>query len=250
MVKNKHYNEMLTNSKTWDRKALLRQIYHDFYKTIACRLNDNIEGISIEIGSGIGAIKETIPSCICTDTYDSKRIDQVENVYSLSFDNNSASNVIMFDVFHHIRYPGSALAEIKRVLSEKGHLIIFEPYISLLGWLIYGLCHNEPIAANEKIEMYLPEGLSSDNNSYYAAQKNAMRIFCSNNYADILQGWEMVENKKFSAISHIASGGFSKPQLYPTSFYPFMKKIDRCYDLIPQLFATRMLVVLKKRSNR
>jgi hypothetical protein len=41
-------------------------------------------------------------------------------------------------------------------------------------------------------------------------------------------------------------GGYSKPQLFPDGFYPFLENLDRVFNLFPSLFATRMLVVLKK----
>jgi hypothetical protein len=51
---------------------------------------------------------------------------------------------------------------------------------------------------------------------------------------------------RMSAIAYAASGGFSKPQLYPTAALPAIKKVEKVLDLFPVLFATRLLVILQK----
>jgi hypothetical protein len=49
------------------------------------------------------------------------------------------------------------------------------------------------------------------------------------------------------AIPYVASGGFSGPQLYPKSFLPLLRLIDRAAGKIPSLFGTRLIVVLEKK---
>lgn len=242
----RHNNEIHRNLEAWRRKPLLRLIYRDFHKIIADNLWCDTKGPIIEIGSGVGSIKEVIPECIRTDIFENPWVDRVENVYDLSFGDEEISNVIMFDVFHHIRYPGTALDEIRRTLCNNGRLIIFEPYISLLGLLVYGLMHDEPINMRKDISWHAPEDFDIAKDTYYAAQGNAMRIFGTNKYSELLRDWKQVVNKRISSVSYVASGGFSKPQLYPVCLYPAMKLVDRCCNLLPWLFATRMLVVLEK----
>lgn len=242
-----HYDEIYKNLASWDKKPLLRTIYRNFYKDIAAYLRNDLKGYTIEVGSGIGKIKEIITQCICTDIYKNPWIDQVEQVYRLSFDDNEVSNIIMIDVFHHLHYPGSALSESFRVLCRDGRLIIFEPHISLLGWIVYGLCHHEPVAMGMDIEWTAPKDFNSDDDSYYAAQGNATRIFWKGQYVEYLDGWNKLICRRMPCISYIASGGYSKHQLYPTNLLPLMRVIDSCCEMLPWLFATRILVVLEKR---
>ena len=61
-----------------------------------------------------------------------------------------------------------------------------------------------------------------------------------------LEGWRIVKRERLSAISYVATGGYSMPQLYPDIAYPLMRGIDRILDLLPWLFATRALIVLEK----
>lgn len=209
-------------------------------------MTHDISGTILELGSGIGNIKEVIPNCLRTDLFPNPWLDQTEDAYRLSCDDNSVSNIILFDVFHHLRHPGNAFAEFKRVLKPGGRVIIFDPCMSLLGLLVYGVLHHEPIAINDTIEWKAPPGWSPDNDSYYAAQGNAYRIFYGGGAGADLSDFNIVKKKRLSCISYVASGGYSKPQMYPDSLYPVMQLIDGAANLLPWIFATRLLVVLER----
>ena len=243
---NKHNIEVQKNFVRWEQKPLLRKIYINFYQIIAQHLRKDIEGEIVELGSGIGMIKKVIPNCICTDIFPNPWIDKVENAYTLSFDKNSISNLILFDVWHHLQYPGNALGEFHRVLKMQGRLIIFEPAISALGLIVYGIMHSEPINLKMKIEWFAPDRSVLHNTNYYAAQGNASRIFLTKKYEGLLKGWNEVLCERMASISYVTSGGYSGPQLYPGFIYPFMRIIDHVCSYIPLLFATRLLVVLEK----
>ncbi|MDQ3190541.1 MAG: class I SAM-dependent methyltransferase [Bacteroidota bacterium] len=249
-IKEEQHNiEIHQNLHYWDKKPVLQKIYNQFYKLIAREVNQNLEGEIVELGSGIGNLKTEIPKCICTDIFFNPWIDQTENAYKLSFSDQSVSNLILFDVWHHLEFPGTVLQEFERVLKPGGRVIIFDPAISVLGSLVYGLFHHEPISFMKKISWLAPLGFSYKNASYYAAQGNATRIFKFNKYRQYFSNWNVVKVKTFSAISYVASGGYSGRQLYPDSFFSKMKYIDKICNLFPLFFATRILVVLEKRDN-
>jgi SAM-dependent methyltransferase len=239
-----HNIEIQENLKKWNNKPLLKEIYLEFYKLIASQLNQKIEGKIVELGSGIGNMKMVVPNVICTDIFNNPWIDQVENAYKLSFENESVSNLILFDVFHHLEFPGTALNEFRRVLMKGGRVIIFDPYISLLGLIVYGLFHHEPIGLKQQINWFAKE---DQTNNYYAAQGNATRIFGSKKYSDKLTDWEIIKVKNLSAISYVLSGGYSRRQLYPYKLLPFVKFVDKIFGWFPLLFGTRIMVVLEKK---
>jgi SAM-dependent methyltransferase len=243
-----HNAEIQENLAYWNNKPTLRKVYRGFHEAIGAQLS-GIQGHHIaELGSGIGNIKEVIPACIRTDLFPNPWIDQLESAYRLSFDNESASDLILFDVFHHLRYPGRALEEFQRVLVPGGRVIIFDPCVSLLGRLIFGLCHHEPIGLREPITWLPPSGWDVDKDDYYAAQGNAFRVFVKDEFESDLRTWKRVLCRRLSAISYVATGGYSKPQLYPQSMLPVMRSIDRVCDFLPAVFATRLLVVLEKKD--
>jgi SAM-dependent methyltransferase len=193
-----HQDLIEKNHAYWNQKPLLRALYGDFYRVIARSLSNLPESKIVELGSGLGNIHDVIPSCLRTDLFLNAWIDQVENAYQLSFTDESVSDLILTDVFHHLKYPGTALKEFFRVLRSGGRVIMLEPCLSALG-----LRHK-------------------------------------------LGDWQKIETKRISAIAYAASGGFSKPQLYPGIALPLIRKLEKVLGLFPTLFATRLLVILEK----
>lgn len=109
-----------------------------------------------------------------------------------------------------------------------------------------GALHDEPIAVTKEIEWFAPATWDPENIDFYAAQGNATRIFVTERYLSNLMNWQSIKTFRLSAIAYAASGGFSKPQLYPTVLLPFIKRSEKILDLFPILFATRLLVILEK----
>lgn len=241
-----HQEFINKNIEYWNRKPLLRILYGDFYRLIAKQLSHLPDSRPVELGSGLGNIKEFIPECLRTDIFPNPWIDQVENAYKLSFADETVSDLILTDVFHHLRYPGCALREFYRVLRKDGRVIMLEPYVSLLGILIYGAFHTEPIALTQKIEWCAPEAWSPEDIDYYAAQGNATRVFIGHRFRSELKAWRTIKAIRLSAVAYAASGGYSGPQLYPKSILLLMKGLEKILDLFPFFFATRLLIILEK----
>jgi len=243
---NLHQDLIKKNHDLWNSKPILQSAYKDLYRLAAEQLSNLPNSKIVELGSGMGHIREVIPQCVTTELFSFPWIDRIENAYKLSFEDESISDLISTDVFHHLKYPGTALTEFHRVLRKGGRVILLEPCMSLLGLLVYGVFHGEPIAVNKKIEWLAPNGWSPEHMDYYAAQGNATRIFVGKNHRSQLTAWTNIKTIRLSALTYAASGGYSGPQLYPTGMYTFIKGIEKILNLFPSLFATRLLVVLEK----
>lgn len=243
---NLHQDLINKNHEYWNRKKLLRLVYGDFYHLILQNLSNLPNSKVVELGSGLGNIHDVIPNCIRTDLFPYPWIDQIENAYHLTFEDESVSDLILTDVFHHLKYPGTALKELHRVLRKNGRVIMLEPSLSLLGLIVYGMFHSEPIAITKKIEWFAPDGWTPEQIDYYAAQGNATRIFVNGKYHHQLNDWQSVKIIRLSAIAYAASGGYSISQLYPTRMLPLFRKIEKALDIFPALFATRLLIILEK----
>lgn len=241
-----HNVEIQRNKQAWERKPMLREIYHDFYRRIAARIDPAVPGPVVELGSGMGRIKDVIPACVTTDLFPNPWLDRRENCYQLSFADGSVSHLVLFDVWHHLRYPGTALREFHRVLAPGGRLILFEPAASWVGWLILHFFHHEPVAVRDPITWHAPAGFSAADADYYAAQGSATRLFWWGEGHDRLTGWRLREVQPITSFDYLATGGFSGPQLGGRFLHSLMRALDRVTSPLPRVFAARLLVVLEK----
>jgi len=243
-----HNTEIRSNQASWEKKPLIRKIYRIFYELIRERLQHGVAGLTVELGSGQGRIKEVIPDCVTTDIFPNPWLDRQENAYALSFPDRSVGNLILFDVWHHLEYPGEALREAARVVAPGGRVILFEPAMGWLGRLVYGVFHHEPLGVRHAFSWLAPRHVSLTEAPYFAAQASASRFFWWRERRDYLQDWNLVEVKPLAAVYYVASGGFSRAQLIPSCLLPVFKALDPILGLVPRLFACRLLVVLERRA--
>ena len=134
--------------------------------------------------------------------------------------------MILFDVFHHLEHPRTALRECRRVLAARGRVIIFDPVrepdrphrlraaASRADWR---RCRLPPMR----------RVFRSASTFYYAAQGNATRVFWQAHAPEILDGWDVIARERIGAWAYALTGGYSKPQLYPTALYPVMRGLDQ-----------------------
>jgi SAM-dependent methyltransferase len=240
-----HNREIHENRRHWERKPLLQRVYSQFYRAIAAHIVPSVPGLIVELGSGMGNVKEHIPQCITTDVFANPWLDRVENAYALSFPDATVGHLILFDVWHHLQYPGTALREFARVLAPNGRIILFEPAMGLIGRFVFGCFHHEPLGLKDPIEWEAPSGSAPA--AYYAAQGNASRVFGTDAFKGRLGDWRIAEVAYFSGLGYVASGGFRGPQLYPAAALPLLNGIDSILSKASSL-ASRMLVVLERNS--
>jgi len=188
-----------------------------------------------------------MPDAIATDLFPNPWLDQTENVYALSFATTSVSSVILFDVFHHLEYPGAALQEIHRVLRPGGRLVLFEPGLGFLGRTALPLFHHESLGLGQEIAWTPPGGWHPNEAKYYAAQGNAWRIFMRGEHKeDILTCWAIKTCRPIVGLRWMMTGGFRGPLLANRFTLPPAQFLEKLMSLTPQWFAARLLVVLEK----
>lgn len=248
-----HNREIHENRAAWERKPALRRIYRGLYDEIAAVLPAGGSGQTLELGSGMGNIKEVLPACITSDIFANPWLDRVENAYALNFGPGTISNLILFDVWHHLQYPGAALREFRRVLAPGGVVVLMEPAAGLLGRVVYGAFHHEPLSLGKPIEWAIPPNFDPTKQTYYAAQGNCWRLarhitkLPRTEQPEALREWEVTRVKYFPALAYLMSGGFRGPQLYPDFALPAIQGIEKLLAPLPALTAARMLVVLRPR---
>ena len=238
-----HQLEIQSNRRAWDSKPLLRRIYSIFYDRILELIDPSVPGLVLEIGSGIGNLKSRCPRAISSDLFANPWLDLMCDGYDLPFHDGSISHLILFDVFHHLEAPQAFLKEAQRVLVRGGRLIIFDPFISLASFPVYGWLHHEPVSWRTPIQTAEVWPLPRN---YYAAQGNATRIFFRKEPGPWFEGWRVARCQATSAFAYLLSGGFSKPAMYPEAAFSLIRGLDRFLSRWPGLFGARCLVLLER----
>ena len=164
------------------------------------------------------------------------------DAYALPFAPGSVSHLVLFDVFHHLQAPAAFLREARRVLSPGGRVLIFEPYVSWLGFAVYGGLHPEPVAWRKPICLSEEPPGGGD---YYAAQGNATRLFFRQEAPDWPPAWEVFHREAIASFSYLLSGGFSQPALYPPRWQAQLQRLDLWLSRWPRLFGARCLIGLR-----
>lgn len=244
-----HLTEIEETRNLWQSKPVLRDVYDAFYQEIARHLDSQCPGLIVEIGSGIGQIKERIPACVTTDLFANPGIDRVESAYQLSFKDGEVGQLILFDVWHHLQFPGAVLREFRRVLHPEGRIILLEPAMGLFGRVAFGWFHHEPLGLADAIDWEPRAGFDAAKHDYYAAQGNAWRMFVRHEDVGRLAGWRVSEVRLMTALSYLVSGGFRGPQLCPRSLLPLVRLSDWLLSPLDRLLASRMLVVLRPQGE-
>jgi SAM-dependent methyltransferase len=126
----------------WARKPVLREVYGHLYRRMAAAC---VPGLTIEVGGGSGNMREFAPDVLSFDIVHEPWLDFVADAQALPLAAGCASNVVMFDVLHHIQYPVRFLRESARVLRPGGRLVFVEPGITPVSSLFYRLFHEEPV---------------------------------------------------------------------------------------------------------
>ena len=238
-----HQIEIERNRAAWQRKPLLQEIYRSFYARILRQVDRTIPGRVVEIGSGIGNLKAHLPGAICTDLFPNPWLDLTCDGYELPFRDGTLSNLILFDVFHHLVRPAAFLSEARRVLAPRGRLIFFEPFISVASRPVYGLLHHEAVAFGQTIDLSPVAPLARD---YYAAQGNATRLFFRGENPGWHAGWKKLHAEAMSSFGYLLSGGYSKPAFYPQAALPLVQRLDALLSCWPSVFGARCLVTLER----
>src|SRR5215470_7086632 len=111
----------------WNAKPVLRLIYNDFYDRIASAC---VAGLTVELGGGIGNLKQRLGNVIATDIQFGPWLDCVADAQRLPFAAGAVSNVVLVDVLHHVEYPVNFFREAGRVLRDGGRIVMVEPAIT------------------------------------------------------------------------------------------------------------------------
>jgi len=233
------------HKEAWGKKPLLRRQYHDWYKLMAQFF---APGRTVEIGSGSGNLKEYYPDIISGDIIKVPWCDLALDAHRLPFGAETLSNIILFDVLHHLENPALFLEEAQRVLSDNGRIILMEPYISPASYPIYKWLHPEPV--DLKADPFEIVTNDPDRKPFDANQAIPTLMFKTHrkNFEEKYPNLYIYHMEKIGTIIYPLTGGYGKLSLLPARMYNALRWLEQKTKRLADVMAFRMLVVLEYRA--
>lgn len=237
---------LLRHRNIWNSKKILRDIYKDWYKKIISdlKLPDNK---TIELGGGSGNFKEFYPGVISSDIEKQDWLDMSFDAHEMPFDDDSVTNIVMLDVFHHLADPVRFLNEAFRVLEKGGRLIMLEPFPSPVSYFVYKFLHPEPLDFRKDYfsVIYTEEKDPWDSNQaipyliFYKHSDKFIQLFGSK--------FLVLKKEKLSCVIYPLSGGFENRSLIPESLTGLFFGMEKIFSPLKSLMAFRCYIVLEKK---
>jgi SAM-dependent methyltransferase len=157
--------------------------------------------------------------------------------------------IFMVDVFHHLHRPNLAIKNLKKSLKKNGKIIIFEPYVSPVSFILYLITSfagpKEKMGLFKKIDFSLKKRDLRDN---FAFVMQPQKFFGKK----IIKK-DVVEIAYIAEYFFIFTGGVhfhNLQKLIPNFVYSFMQKIDNFLNnskilLLKKFFSTKILIVIE-----
>jgi SAM-dependent methyltransferase len=218
-------------------------VYRGWHQEIAERLS-RAPGQTVELGSGIGRLKETIPDVVLTDVEPTKYADIVASADALPFGDGSVANLVLIDVFHHLARPAAFLDEAARVLAPGGRVVLLEPYCSPVSSVAYRHLHHEDVS-------FETSGLEADESlagSPWTGNLARPTVAFFRQREEISRRWPrlgVAEARLLTSPAYPLSGGYSRRSLAPAFLYPVLSVLERLALPLLPFIAFRCLVVLE-----
>ena len=230
--------------ETWEEKAVLREVYLDYYQRIKTEL---VPGLTLEVGSGCGSFKEELGDAITTDIVRSSWINAVADAQALPLKESTVFNIIMIDVLHHLGNPLAFLKEASRVLTRGGKLILMEPAISPISLFFYHFFHAERVDFSYKPNYdFRP---AKNDNPFDGNQAIPTLLFgkYKSFLASLLPEFQLTKKERLSFFAYPLSGGYQRWSLLPAKLAKPILRVERKLEkVLGPISAFRLFIVLSR----
>jgi SAM-dependent methyltransferase len=236
---------LATYRDAWDRKPVLRLIYDDCYDRIIAACGP---GLAIEIGGGIGNLKQRLPNVVATDIQSAPWLDCVADAQRLPFATGCATSIVMVDVLHHLEFPVAFFREAERVLRPGGRVVMVEPAITWGSSLFYRLFHEEPVRTSADV---LRDGSPDPRRDPYEANQAIPTLLATRDrdrFEHLFPALRITTVEWFALAAYPLSGGFKRWSLISRGLARWMLPLERAIEpWVGPVMGFRMLLVVEKR---
>jgi SAM-dependent methyltransferase len=230
----------------WNKKPVLRLVYGDFYDRITSICSP---GLTIEIGGGIGNLKQRLGDVVTTDIQFAPWLDCTADAQHLPFAAAMAMNIVMIDVLHHIEYPVVFFREAERVLRPGGRIVMVEPAITLGSTLFYRMLHPEPVITSADP---LVAGDPDPKRDPYASNQAIPTLIATRyrrRFEALFPSLYISQLDWFSLAVYPLSGGFKPWTLVPPRVARWLLRVERAIEpKLGRFTGFRMMLVIEKKT--
>lgn len=235
------------HADTWERKPVLRMVYEDFYDRVVAAC---VPGLTLEIGGGIGNLKQRLGKVFTSDVQFASWLDCVADAQILPFAAGTAGNIVMVDVLHHIEFPAAFFQEAARVLRPGGRIVMVEPAITWGSTLFYRLFHQEPVRMSADP---LAQGIRDPARDPYASNQAIPTLVATRDqdrFHQLFPDLRISRVDWFALAAYPLSGGFKSWSLLSAVLARRVLTIERVLERCIGAFAGfRMMLVIEKRVS-
>jgi SAM-dependent methyltransferase len=230
----------------WDRKPVLRAVYNDMFDRIAAAC---VEGVTLELGGGVGNLKDKIPSLISSDIQFAPWLDLVADGQQLPFGSGTVSNIVMFDVLHHLEFPPLLFREAARVLRPGGRIVMVDPAITFGSALFYRILHHEPVRMGADP---LAEGTPDPHRDPYDSNQAIPTLLATRHrqaFHARFPDLRIADARWFAFLAYPLSGGFKKWSLLTEPLARAILALERKVErALGRHLGFRLFLVVEKKQ--
>jgi len=206
-----------------------------------------VDGPTVELGSGFGALAESIPDVVLTDVEETPWAAAAVDAECLPYADGAVANLVLIDVFHHLARPRRFLDEACRVLPVGGRLIVLDPYCSPVSTIAYTAFHRERTDLSGAVLDDDPEVARSP---FDSNQARATLVFFRHldRFDDAWPALRVVERRRLACVAYPLSGGFAGRRFAPDAAHVVLAALEWIARPLAPLLAFRCLVVVERIS--
>ena len=235
---------LAAHERAWNERPLLRALYLDWFRQVAGVMS-SVPGISVELGSGIGTLRDVVPSIVLTDVEPTPWSSEVVRAERLPYGDGEVANLVLIDVFHHVADPARFLDEAARALRIGGRVVILDPYCSPVSTPLYRRFHDE--RTDLSADAFAVDA-QVDTAPFESNQARATLAFFRS--LDELEArWptlRVVERRRLAFLAYPLSGGFTRRPLLPLRIGIALQRAEQMLTWAAPALAFRCLVVLER----
>lgn len=226
-------------------KPLFLEWYRMIYRFMAKELTGG--DTNIEIGSGSSFLYEYIPGLLKSNIIHIRYNDLTFDVYSMPFKDGVVDNIFLIDVLHHLSDPVRFFGEARRVLRIGGRVLISDPYVSLLSYLIWRFIHPEGCNLRE-----VGFNTSGGVNPLIDANSATATLLFKKDRHLFNKAFPSLRIKRVTChtiLHYWVAGGYNFPSFLPSFSLKIIKYFEKLLSPFSSLLASFIFIVLEKEGK-